>query len=139
MEITETKKMTKVLIVDDDKFLVNMYSIKFNKSGYEVNSAVLGDEAIAKLKDGYNPDIILLDIIMPGMDGFDILESIKKNNLAPKALIIMLTNQGQLSDIERAKSLGVSGYIIKATTIPSEVVEEVTKIYNTHQNPASNN
>jgi two-component system, OmpR family, alkaline phosphatase synthesis response regulator PhoP len=125
---------SKVLIIDDDKFLLNMYSIKFSKNNFEVSSATSGEEALNKLKDGYNPDIILLDIVMPVMDGFEILENIKKNNLAPKASVIMLTNQGQLADIERAKSLGTSGYIIKATTIPSEVVEEVTKIYNSRKN-----
>ncbi len=120
----------KVLIVDDDKFLLNMYSIKFSKNNFEVNSATSGEEALNKIKEGYNPDIILLDIVMPGMDGFEILDKIKKNNIAPDAMIIMLTNQGQLADIEKAKSFGINGYIIKATTIPSEVVTEVERIYN---------
>ena len=120
----------KVLIVDDDKFLLNMYSIKFSKNNFEVNSATSGEEAMNKIKEGYNPDIILLDIVMPGMDGFEILDKIKKNNIAPDAMIIMLTNQGQLADIEKAKSFGINGYIIKATTIPSEVVTEVERIYN---------
>jgi putative two-component system response regulator len=120
----------KVLIVDDDKFLLNMYSIKFTKNNFEVNSATTGEEALNKIKEGYMPDIILLDIVMPGMDGFEILDNLKKNNIAPNAQIIMLTNQGQLADIEKAKSFGINGYIIKATTIPSEVVEEVTRIYN---------
>jgi two-component system, OmpR family, alkaline phosphatase synthesis response regulator PhoP len=120
----------KVLIVDDDKFLLNMYSIKFAKNNFEVDSATCGEEAIKKITEGYNPDIILLDIIMPGMDGFAVLEKIKKDNLALNSIVIMLTNQGQLSDIERAKGFGVGGYIIKATTIPSEVVEEVSRIFN---------
>lgn len=126
-------KIPKVLIVDDDKFLLNMYSIKFGKSGFEVNSASSGDEVFSKIKGGYTPDIILLDIVMPGMDGFEILEKIRKENLVPQVSIIMLTNQGQLSDIEKAKSFGIDGYIIKATTIPSEVVAEVTRIYNLHK------
>ena len=121
---------TKVLIVDDDKFLLNMYSIKFSKGNYEVNSATSGEEVFTKIKDGFISDIILLDIVMPGMDGFEILGKLKKDNIVPKAVVIMLTNQGQLSDIEKAKSLGINGYIIKATTIPSEVVEEVGRIYN---------
>jgi len=124
---------TKVLIVDDDKFLLNMYSIKFSKNNYEVNGASSGDDALTKIKEGCNPDIILLDIIMPGMDGFGVLERIRKENLVPNSLIIMLTNQGQLSDIEKAKEFGVNGYIIKATSIPSEVVEEVTRIYNSQK------
>lgn len=123
-------KIPKVLIVDDDKFLLNMYSIKFSKNGFEVGSASTGEEALEKIKGGYVPEIILLDIVMPGMDGFEILEKLRKDNLVPQASIIMLTNQGQLADIEKAKSFGTSGYIIKATTIPSEVVEEVTRIYN---------
>jgi two-component system, OmpR family, alkaline phosphatase synthesis response regulator PhoP len=124
---------TKVLIVDDDKFLLNMYSIKFSKNDYEVNAASSGEEVFSKIKEGYNPDIILLDVIMPGMDGFAVLERIKKENLVPNVLIIMLTNQGQLSDIEKAKEFGVNGYIIKATSIPSEVVEEVNRIYNSQK------
>ena len=107
-----------------------MYSIKFSKNNFEVNSATSGEEAMNKIKEGYNPDIILLDIVMPGMDGFEILDKIKKNNIAPDAMIIMLTNQGQLADIEKAQSFGINGYIIKATTIPSEVVTEVERIYN---------
>jgi two-component system sensor histidine kinase ChiS len=107
-----------------------MYSIKFTKNNFDVTSASSGEEAINKIKEGYTPDIILLDIVMPVMDGFDILNAIRKGALVPKAVIIMLTNQGQLSDIEKAKGFNVDGYIIKATTIPSEVVEEVTRIYN---------
>jgi len=68
------------------------------------------------------------------MDGFDILENIKKGKLVSKALIIMLTNQGQLSDIEKANEYNIGGYIIKATTIPSEVVAEVTRVYNLQKN-----
>jgi CheY-like chemotaxis protein len=120
----------KVLIIDDDKFLLNMYSIKFSKNNFEVGAAASGEEAINKIKEGYIPDIILLDIVMPGMDGFEILDTLRKTNIAPDSLVIMLTNQGQISDIEKAKGFGIDGYIIKATTIPSEVVEEVTKIYN---------
>jgi CheY-like chemotaxis protein len=120
----------KVFIVDDDRFLLNMYSIKFSKNNFEVDSAATGEEALAKIKNGYKPDIILLDIVMPGMDGFEVLRNIKKDTTIPNAMIIMLTNQGQLADIEKAKALGINGYIIKATTIPSEVVEEVTRIYN---------
>jgi len=127
----------KVMIVDDDKFLLNMYSIKFSKNNFDVNSAVSGDEILTKIRGGYTPDIILLDIIMPGMDGFEILDCLKKEKLATKALVVMLTNQGQLSDIEKAKSYGINGYIIKATTIPSEVVSEVERIYNLHNKTLS--
>lgn len=119
----------KILIIDDDKFLLNMYSMKFEKNGFEVKVASGGVDAIEILRNGYKPEILLMDLIMPVMDGFSMYETIKKDNLAPDALAVMLTNQGLASDINRAKELGVHGYIVKATTIPSEVVEEVIEIY----------
>jgi len=127
----EEKKQQKVLLVDDDRFLLNMYSMKFKNSGYEVFTAVGAEEAMNILvEQKIVPDIILLDIIMPTTDGLTLLEDIRKQNLAENATVIMLTNQSGESDIERAKTLGVRGYIVKATTIPSEVVEEVIKITN---------
>ena len=116
----------KLLLVDDDHFLLNMYSGKFQKSGFEVTTASESKEALAKLRDGFIPDIIILDIIMPGMDGLELLETIRKEKLAPDSVIVMLTNQGD--EIERAKKYGIQGYIVKATTVPSGVVEEVTNI-----------
>ena len=119
----------KILLVDDDSFLLNMYSMKFGKSDCEVKTAGGGSDALNILKGGFKPDILVLDLIMPEMDGFTIYENIKKNNLAPGAIAVILTNQGLSSDINRAKELGFHGYIVKATTIPSEVVEEVLDIY----------
>lgn len=123
----------KILIIDDDKFLLNMYSMKFEKSNFEVKVAFGAVDAIEILRNGYVPDILLMDLIMPVMDGFSMYETIKKDNLAPGAIAIMLTNQGLVSDINRAKELGVHGYIVKATTIPSEVVDEVIEIYGKNQ------
>lgn len=125
----ETKKSEySVLLVDDDQFLLNMYSIKFKKSGFAVETAVGGPDALGKLRNGLCPDILMLDVVMPAMDGLEFLENVKKEKLVPEALYIVLSNQGQSSDIERAKRLGVHGYIVKASTIPSEVVEEVKTI-----------
>ena len=81
------------------------------------------------LRGGYDPNILLLDLIMPIADGFSIYENIKKEDLAKGAIAIMLTNQSMASDISRARELGVEGYIVKATTIPSEVVDQVSKMY----------
>jgi CheY-like chemotaxis protein len=119
----------KILIVDDDTFLLNMYSMKFTNSGYEVTTIQSGKEALNKLKDNYTPDIILLDVIMPVLDGLDLLSEIRKQNLAPQATIIMLTNQSDAVDVEKAKSFNVNGYIVKATTIPSDVITQVTAIH----------
>lgn len=116
------------LLVDDDRFLLDMYSLKFKKGGIDVVTACGSKEALRTLREGLSPDVMILDIVMPSMDGLELLSAIRKENLAPKSTVIMLTNQSQSSDIEKAKSLGVDGYIVKATTIPSEVLTEVRNI-----------
>jgi len=128
-----TQKKTKVFIVDDDKFLLGMYSLKFANNGYDVDTTVGSVPALEKLRAGASPDILLLDIIMPHMDGLELLKTIRDEKLVPNAAVVMLTNQSQSSDIERAKELKVDGYIVKASTIPSEVMQEVQKIYSEKQ------
>ncbi len=122
------KKNIKVFIVDDDKFLLGMYSLKFSNNGYDVDTTLGSVAALEKLRGGAKPDVILLDIVMPYMDGLELLKVIRDENLAPGAIVVMLTNQSQSSDIDRAKELNVDGYVIKAATIPSEVLREVEKI-----------
>ncbi len=126
--MTEQITNKKILLVDDDKFLLDMYAIKFSKAGYEVKAADSPDSALKLIKDGYIPTVMLVDIVMPGMTGFEILEAIKRENLAPTTKFIVLSNQGQESDIDQAKQLGADGYIIKASAIPSEVFAETIKI-----------
>jgi len=123
-------KNKKVMIVDDDQFLIDMYSLKFNQNGFDVESATKGEEALEKLRGGFEPDILILDVVMPSLDGVSLLEKIRQAKFASKSAVIMLTNQGQKSDIDKANKLGVDGYIVKATSIPSEVVNEVIQIYN---------
>ncbi len=120
--------MKKILIVDDDKFLLDMYSFKFREKGFEVTQAFGSIDAVNKLKGGILPDIILLDVVMPAMDGFELLGLIKSEKLAPEAKVIVLSNLGQPSDIERGRTLGASGYVIKASATPSEVVEKVVTV-----------
>lgn len=120
----------KVLFIDDDKFLLDMYALKFTKAGYEVKTADSTEMGLKMLQDGYVPDIMLVDIIMPGMDGLDLIATVRKQNLVPDAVIIFLTNQGESDDVNRARKLNADGYIVKATTIPSEVLAEVEKISN---------
>jgi CheY-like chemotaxis protein len=124
----EAKKNYKILIVDDDKFLLSMYSMKFSKEGMDVTAIPSPNEALEKLKGGFAPDIIILDIVMPEMDGIELLSKIRKDKLCPNAVVIILSNQGQPSEIDRAKEFGIAGYIVKATTIPSEVLHEVVRI-----------
>ncbi len=123
----DTKKKT-VLIIDDDRFLLNMYSVKLKSSGFNVDTVVSGLEALSKLREGVRPDVILLDMVMPSMDGLELLENFRKENFIGKSKIIVLSNQNQPGDIERAKTFGIASYIVKASSIPSDVVNEVLKI-----------
>ena len=119
----------RIFLVDDDRFLLDLYAVKFRNAGHEVSVFGGGEDLLAALrkKDSVMPDAILLDLIMPGMGGFETLETIRKENLAKNTKIIILSNQGQDSDIERAKQLSVAGYIIKASAIPSEVLTETLR------------
>lgn len=119
----------KILFVDDDKFLLDMYALKFSKAGYDVKTSDSTDGALKMIREGYAPDVMLCDIVMPGMDGLEFVSTVRSEKLAPSTIVIMLTNQGTSDDISRAKKLGVDGYIVKATTIPSEVLTTVEKIY----------
>lgn len=125
--IDMSKKYT-VLIVDDDKFLLDMYRKKFESEDVIVDVAVGSEEALSKLRDGDKPDILILDIIMPGMDGLELLGVIREEKLVPDAIVIMLTNESDQDKIEEAKLLGIKGYIVKAMSIPTEVVEKVWEI-----------
>lgn len=119
----------RIYLVDDDRFLLDLYAVKFRNAGHEVSTFGGGEELIAALKKegAVNPDAILLDLIMPGLGGFETLEAIRKDHLAKGSKIIILTNQGQDSDIENAKKLSADGYIIKASAIPSEVLAETLR------------
>ena len=118
----------KILIVDDDNFLLDMYSLKFSKASFEVLAAPGAQAALDKIKAGFNPDVILLDIVMPGMDGFEFMEKMKEDNVASDAIKIILSNRGQPGDIARGESLGAAGYIVKASSTPGEVIEKVKSI-----------
>jgi CheY-like chemotaxis protein len=118
----------RVYLVDDDRFLLDLYAVKFKNAGHEVTVFGSGEDLLTGLrKGGATPDAILLDLIMPGIGGFGALEAIRKENLAKGAKIIILSNQGQDSDLERAKKLLADGYIIKASAIPSEVLAETLR------------
>ena len=118
----------KILIVDDDSFLLDMYALKFSQNNFEVHTAGGGAEAIEKLKGGLSPDVMLMDIIMPEMDGFEMLAKINTENLCPKCLKIVLSNKSQQSDIDQGSQLGVAGYIVKANSTPVEVINQVVDI-----------
>jgi CheY-like chemotaxis protein len=120
--------MSKIIILDDDKFLSHMYEAKFKNLGQETAVFESGEELTKYLKEGGAADLLLLDIIIPGLSGLDTLEAIRKENLAPKAKVIMLTNESDSTEKEKAKSLGAVDFIVKATATPSEVVSQAMGI-----------
>jgi CheY-like chemotaxis protein len=118
----------KILLVDDDAFLRDMYSAKFVQTGYEVDSADGAAPVISKLEQGINYDLIILDMVMPGTSGVELLRIIRERFPEQTKCCIFLSNQGQEEDIREATEAGASGYIIKAESIPSEVVKKVEEI-----------
>ncbi len=119
----------KIYLVDDDRFLLDMYAVKFKAAGHEVVANQGGEELMKTLKEKGPPDAVLLDIIMPGMNGFEVFEKLRKENLIPPTTkVIILSNQGQDADIAKAKELGAAGYIVKASAIPSEVLTETISL-----------
>lgn len=128
MSMDTPTKHYRLYLVDDDRFLLDMYAVKFKAAEHEVTAFSGGEDVLKALREQPAPDAILVDIVMPGVDGFEVLEAIHKENLVPTSKIIVLSNQGQESDIEKAKALGAHGYIIKASAIPSEVYTETMRI-----------
>ena len=118
----------KILIVDDDSFLLDMYALKFSQNNFEVYTASSGAQAIEKLKGELNPDVMLMDIIMPEMDGFEMLAQINMEKLCPNCTKIVLSNKSEQKDIDEGNRLGVSGYIVKANSTPVEVINQVISI-----------
>ena len=126
---TDTTQKPKALLVDDDKFLLGLYAKKFQEQGYEVDSVAESTVALKKIEDGARPDLCVFDVLMPGIDGLELVEKIREKNLLPQGVIVILSNNDKKEDIERAKKLHVNGYIVKATSIPSEVVAQVNEIF----------
>ena len=122
--------MMKLLLVDDDAFLRDMYAIKFTEAGYQVAVADGPMAALLEIKQHQDFDIVLLDMIMPGMSGTELIKAIKEQFPESKAKCIVLSNQGQDEDIHEAKDAGAVGYIIKAEAIPSDVVKKVEQLFN---------
>ncbi len=115
-------------MVDDDNFLLYMYALKFSQNNFAVHTASNGIQAIEKLKGGLDPEVILSDIMMPEMDGFEMLEKINEEKLAPTSIKLVLSNRNQQADIDRGSKLGVAGYIVKASSTPMEVITQVQDI-----------
>jgi len=129
----ENKKT--ILIVEDDAFLSDMYQTKFTESGYDVKVAGDGQQGLSALQEGLRPDMVLLDIVMPKMDGIEMLTAVKKEEKLKNIPIVLLTNLGQETDITRGMELGALDYFVKAHFTPSEVVKKVEALFVKLQTP----
>ena len=129
MDKKEKHDGTSILIIDDDAFLLDMYALKFTQNGYVVSTSG-GTLQALELLHGLTemPNIILVDIVMPAMDGFEFLAKLNEEKIAEHAIKVVLSNLGQQEDIDKGIALGASGYIVKASATPSEVVEKVGEI-----------
>jgi len=127
MEEVKKQTKTRILIIEDDVFIMDMYETKFKMAGFEVLRAENGDKGI-KVARKEKPDLIVLDIVMPQMDGLEVLK-VAKGDLELKDIpVVLLTNLGQRENIEEGLKLGADDYIIKAHFTPDEVVGKVKKV-----------
>ncbi len=117
----------KILIVEDDDFLLQMYVTKLELEGFQVISAVDGIKGL-RLAQKDNPDLVLLDLQLPELSGFEVLEDLKRNNETKQIPVLVLTNFSQKEDIDRCLNLGASDYLIKAHFVPSEVIAKIKNI-----------
>jgi len=118
--------MSRILIVEDDPYIMRVYERKFQAEGFTIATAKNGEEGLEKVKEA-KPDIILLDLVMPKKDGFEFVRELRKDDTYAKTPIIVLTNLGQEHDIERAQKLGISAYLLKSNQSIQDVFEMVQK------------
>jgi len=121
----------KIMIVEDDSFVMDIYQTRLSQEGYSVIEARDGLEALKKLEKEI-PKLILLDIIMPNMDGLEVLKKIKENKVFSSIPVILLTNLSQKEEINLGLGLGADDYLVKSHFTPSEVLEKI-KIYLTEK------
>lgn len=121
--------MTKIAIIEDDAAISQMYRMKFEASGFEVQMADNGKQGIELIKS-FIPDIILLDLQMPEMNGVEALEIIRKNNWGKDIPVIILTNTGEEESPKKIRELGINSYIVKADLTPNQVFDKVKKALN---------
>jgi len=114
-----------VLLLDDDKFLLDMYAMKFEQQGYQVHASLSVNDALNTIRTGVKPDVILFDLVMPEHDGIYFLKALQQENIAPHAIKIALTNQSDDEERQKVLDLGAQQCIVKASAVPSEVVNIV--------------
>jgi DNA-binding response OmpR family regulator len=123
--------MKQILLVEDDPFLIDIYTTKLKEVGFDVEVVNNGEEAFLKIKE-LKPDLLILDIVLPQIDGWEILREIRKDDTLKNLKVIILSNLGEKTDVEKGIGLGAIKYLIKAHYTPSEVVEEIKKTLNSN-------
>jgi CheY-like chemotaxis protein len=131
--MTDTPQQRTIMLIDDDKFLLDMYAMKFTQEGFTVQAVLSAADAIRLLEQGVKPDAILFDLVMPVCDGFMFLQKLNEEKLGIGALKIALTNQNTDAEKAKAKELGADDYLVKATLIPSEVVNTISAALSKHK------
>jgi len=121
--------MKTILIVEDDAFLIDIYNSKFTQAGFDVKVAENGEAVFSEAKEK-KPDLILLDLVLPHIDGWGILKRIKEDQDLNKIPVIIFSNLSQKNDIEKSLAMGAVKHLIKSQYTPSELVEEIKKILN---------
>lgn len=116
-----------ILVIEDDKFLRELIAEKLTKEGYKTSEAIDGEEGIKKIRDE-KPDLILLDLILPGIDGFEVLSRMEKEPSIARIPVIILSNLGQREDVERGLKMGAVDYLIKAHFTPREVIDKIKAV-----------
>ena len=119
--------MKKILLIEDDPFLIDIYTTRLKEEGFKIDVARDGKTALDKIKKTI-PDLLILDIILPKVDGWDLLEKVRKDPKLKEIKVIILSNLSEEEDVEKGFKLGVIMYFIKAKFTPSEVVKEINKI-----------
>lgn len=122
----ETQKL-KILLVDDDQFLLTLYQKKAESMDVELHTAASGQEALDMLTAGLMPDVMAFDVTMAGMSGLELLKIIKEKNIAPNAKRVVLSNTTDDAAVGEATESGATKFIVKASLLPSQVLEELMK------------
>jgi len=117
-----------ILVIEDDKFLRELIVQKLIREDYKTSEAVDGEEGMKKIKEE-KPDLVLLDLILPGIDGFEVLTRMRKEDDLSSIPVIILSNLGQKEDVERGMKLGAVDYLIKAHFTPGEIIEKIKKAF----------
>jgi DNA-binding response OmpR family regulator len=117
----------KILIVEDDKFLRELIAQKILRENYDIIEAVDGESGFKAVKEG-KPDLVLLDLILPGIDGFEVLSRIKADPEISQIPVIILSNLGQKEDIDRGLKIGAVDYMIKAHFTPAEIIAKIKSV-----------